>query len=164
MRLRTFRKLREIEYDRMPNFLYNAVIHPENDLLETDVVYEEEYHKYIKDFGKENDFALVCDDDGRVSGMIWTRLFKESDNSFGFIDEETPELTLSVLAGYNEQAIGKELLELLFNELKIRGVKQVSVSICENHDIYDVYTLVGFEKVESKKCGEHNRDTLLKTL
>lgn len=164
MRLRTFRKLREIEYDRLPIFMYNAVIQPEDKLYETDVVYEDRYHKYIKDFGKEDDFALVCDDDGRVSGIIWTRLFKESDKSFGFVDEETPELTLSVLAGYNEQSIGKELLELLFNELKIRGYKQVSVSIGEDNEIFDVYTLVGFEEVECKNCGDDKRVTLLKKL
>ena len=164
MRLRTFRKLRESEYDRLPIFLYNAVIHPEGKLLETNVVYEEEYHKYIKDFGREGDFALVCDDDGRASGIIWNRMFKEEDKSFGFIDEETPELTLSVLAGYNEQTIGKELLELLFNELKIRGVKQVSVSIAEDHEIFDVYTLVGFEEIKCIDCGENKRVTLLKKL
>ena len=164
MRLRTFRKLREIEYDRLPIFMYNAVIQPEDDLLETDVVYEERYHKYIKDFGEENDFALVCDDDGRVSGIIWTRMFKEEDKSFGFVDETTPELTLSVLAGYNEQAIGKELLELLFNELKIRDYKQVSVSIGEDNDIFDVYTLVGFEEVERTDCGVNKRVKMVKQL
>lgn len=164
MRLRTFRQLREVEHDRLPIFMYNAVIHPEDKLLETDVVYEEHYHKYIKDFGREGDFALVCEDDGRVSGIIWVRLFKEEDKSFGFVDENTPELTLSVLAGYNEQAIGKELIELLMNELKIRGVKQVSTSICENHEIFDVYTLVGFKEVERKNCGNDKRVTLVREI
>lgn len=164
MRLRTFRKLREIEYDRLPIFLYNAVIQPEDELFETDVVYEDRYHKYIKDYGREGDYALACDDDGRVTGIIWIRMFKEEDESFGFVDEETPELTLSVLAGYNEQAIGKELLELLFNELKIKGVEQVSVSIGEDNEIFDVYTLVGFEEVECKNCGDDKRVTLLKKL
>lgn len=164
MRLRTFRQLKKGESDRLPIFMYNAVIHPEDKLLETEVIYEEHYHKYIKDYGRDGDFALVCEDEGRVSGIIWVRLFKEEDDSFGFVDEETPELTLSVLAGYNQQAIGKELIQLLINELKIRGVKQVSTSICENHEIFDVYTLVGFKEVERKKCGDDNRVTLLKEI
>lgn len=163
MRLRKFRVLQEFEYDRLPIFMYNAVIHPEDDLLDTDVVYNEQYHKYIKDFGREGDFALVCDD-GRVSGIIWTRLFKKEDESFGYIDDETPELTLSVLAGYNEQAIGKELLELLFNELKIRGYKQVSVSIAKDNDIFDVYELVGFEEYEFAKPRLDKRVKMLKKL
>ena len=164
MRLRKFRKLRENEYDMLPNFMYNAVIHPEDDLLETDVVYEKQYYKYIKDFGKEGDFALVWDDDWRVSGIIWTRMFKEEDESFVYMDDETPELTLSVLAGYNEQAIGKELLELLFNELKIRGVKQVSVSIAHDNEIFDVYELVGFKEYEYAKPRIDKRVKMLKTL
>lgn len=164
MRLRTFRKLREIEYDRLPIFMYNAVIQPDDELLSTDVVYEDQYHKYIKDFGREGDFALACDDDGRVSGIVWTRLFKEEDESFGFVDEETPELTLSVLAGYNEQAIGKELLELLFNELKIRGYEKVSVSIAEDNDIFDVYELVGFKVDEYAKPRLDKRVKLIKEL
>lgn len=164
MRLRKFRVLQDFEYDRLPIFMYNAVIHPEDDLLDTDVVYEKQYHKYIKDFGREGDFALVCDDDGRVSGIIWTRLFKEEDDSFGYMDDETPELTLSVLAGYNEQAIGKELLELLFNELKIRGYKQVSVSIAKDNEIYDVYELVGFKEYEFAKPRLDKRVKMLKKL
>lgn len=164
MRLRKFRKLREVEYDLLPIFMYNAVIHPEDELLSTDVVYEKQYYKYIEDFGKEGDFALVCEDDGRVSGIIWIRTFKKTDESFAYIDDQTPELTLSVLAGYNEQAIGKELLELLFNELKIRGYKQVSVSIAEDNEIFDVYELVGFTEYEYAKPRLDKRIKMVKKL
>lgn len=162
MRLRVLRRLEDYEYDVLPIFMYNAIPQEDEDeLLDIDVVKSDTYTKYIKDFGKEDDYALVWEIDGLIAGLAWVRLFNEADKSFGFVCPKTPELTLSVLAGYNEQAIGHELLELISNELKLKGYDNLSVSISGNDEIYEVYEKVGF--VEKQK-QEDNRVLLVKQL
>lgn len=162
MRLRVLRKLENYEYDVLPIFMYNAI--PQNDedeLLDIDVVKDDTYTKYIKDFGKQDDYALVWEIDGLIAGLAWVRMFEEKDNSFGYVCPQTPELTLSVLAGYNEQAIGQELLELISNELKLKGYENVSVSVGTDNEILDIYEKVGFEE---KAQQEDDRVLLVKKL
>lgn len=162
MRLRVLRRLEDYEYDVLPIFMYNAIPQDnEDELLDIDVVKSDCYTKYIKDFGKDDDLALVWEIDGLIAGLAWVRMFEETDKSFGYVCPETPELTLSVLAGYNEQAIGHELLELISNELKLKGYDNLSVSISSNDEIFDVYEKVGF--VEKSK-QEDNRVLLVKQL
>lgn len=162
MRLRILRRLEDYEYDVLPIFMYNAIPQDDEDeLLDIDVVKSDTYTKYIKDFGKEDDYALVWEIDGLIAGLAWVRMFEEADHSFGFVCPETPELTLSVLAGYNEQAIGQELLELISNELKLKGYDNLSVSVSNDNEILDVYEKVGF--IEKQK-QEDDRILLVKQL
>ena len=161
MRLRVLRKLEDYEYDVLPIFMYNAIPQDDDDLLDIDVIKEETYKKYIKDFGKDDDYALVWEIDGLIAGLAWVRMFEEADKSFGYVCPDTPELTLSVLAGYNEQAIGQELLELISNELKLKGYKNLSVSIDRQNEIFDIYEKVGFEE---KTKQDDDRVLLVKNL
>ncbi len=161
MRLRVLRKLEDYEYDVLPIFMYNAIPQDDDDLLDIDVIKEETYKKYIKDFGKDDDHALVWEIDGLIAGLAWVRMFEEADKSFGYVCPDTPELTLSVLAGYNEQAIGQELLELISNELKLKGYKNLSVSIDRQNEIFDIYEKVGFEE---KTKQDDDRVLLVKNL
>lgn len=156
MRLRKIRRLEAYEYDVLPTFLYNSIYQSEDaDLLELSVIEEDRYSKYIKDFGKETDYAIVWELDGRIAGIAWTRLFQKCDESLGFLDEQIPELTLSVLAGYDEQLIGPELIEIIFNESKLQGFTEISVALDKDNDLTDMYTKLGFGEPKTCKDGQH---------
>ena len=73
--------------------------------------------------------------------------FDEADESFGYVDEITPELTLSVLAGYDDQLIGPELISIVFNELRLQGAQKVSVSLDINDCYTSMYEKLGFEQL-----------------
>ncbi len=148
MRLRKVRQLESYEYDILPLFLYNSIFQSDDEeMLEYSVIKDQSYAKYINDFGKDTDFAVAWELDGRIAGIAWVRLFDEADESFGYVDEITPELTLSVLAGYDDQLIGPELISIVFNELRLQGAQKVSVGL----DIIDCYTSMyeklGFEQL-----------------
>ena len=163
MRLGKLRKLESYDYHSLPIFLYNSIFQKEDEeMLDVSIINEEKYQKYIKDFPQENDFALARELNGRLSAIIWSRLFKKEDESFGFVDEETPEITLPVLAGYDEFQIGKEILEILCNELKILGYFQVSTSIDNDNPIVDMFVSLGFKEYSSDE--ENSRKTYIKEL
>lgn len=162
MRLRVLRTLAEYEYDILPIFLYNAIPQDnEEDLLDISVIREERFQKYIEKFGKEDDYAIVWEKDGQIAGLAWTRLFDEANKGFAYISDDIPELTVSILPGYNVQKISAELIEVISNELRIKGYDKVSVSVSENDEMLDVYTKYDF--VEKEKQDD-NRVLLVKEL
>lgn len=162
MRLRVLRTLAEYEYDILPIFLYNAIPQDnEEDLLDISVIREERFQKYIEKFGKEDDYAIVWEKDGQIAGLAWTRLFDEANKGFAYISDDVPELTVSILPGYNVQKISAELIEVISNELRIKGYDKVSVSVSENDEMLDVYTKYDF--VEKEKQDD-NRVLLVKEL
>ncbi|NLC33724.1 MAG: GNAT family N-acetyltransferase [Erysipelothrix sp.] len=148
MRLRKVRQLESYEYDILPLFLYNSIFQSDDEeMLEYSVIKDQSYAKYINDFGKDTDFAVAWELDGRIAGIAWVRLFDEADESFGYVDEITPELTLSVLAGYDDQLIGPELISIVFNELRLQGAQKVSVSLDINDCYTSMYEKLGFEQL-----------------
>ena len=162
MKLRVLRTLAEYEYDILPIFLYNAIPQDDKeDLLDISVIREERFNKYIDKFGKEDDYALVWEKDGQIAGLAWTRLFDESNKGFGYVSDDTLELTVSILPGYNVQKISAELIEVISNELRIRDYKRVSVSVSENDELLDVYKKYDFIEKEKQ---EDNRVLLVKEL
>lgn len=163
MRLRKLRQLESYEYDVLPTFLYNSIYQNEDDeLLDYEVIKKKQYNNYIADFGKETDNAIVWEIEGRIAGLGWSRLFHEDDDSFGYVDENTPEITLSVLPGYDVQLIGPELIGVLFNELKIQGYKQVSINVDARYEYLDMLEKLGFEEFDC--CGIDERILYIKKL
>lgn len=161
IRLSKLRKLEAHEYDVLSIFMYNAVTRYDEEFVGMDIVKTPEYRIYIEDFGKEDDVALVWEIEGQIAGLAWARLFNEEDATYGYVAADVPEVTLSVLAGYNERTIGKELLEILSNELRLMGYNKVSTSLENKNECKDIYDRVGF----IKECDQKDDRTLyVKTL
>ena len=75
MRLRKVRQLESYEYDILPLFLYNSIFQSDDEeMLEYSVIKDQSYAKYINDFGKDTDFAVAWELDGRIAGIAWVRL------------------------------------------------------------------------------------------
>ena len=61
-------------------------------------------------------------------GAAWYRLFPASAPGFGFVDEETPELTIAVAPSHRGRGAGGELLEALLARAREEGYPRVSLS------------------------------------
>ncbi|HEY0054028.1 MAG TPA: GNAT family N-acetyltransferase [Pedobacter sp.] len=104
---------------------------------------------YVKDFGKDSDLCLVAEINGTLVGAIWTRIFPELERGFGYVNDKTPELSMSVSEGHRKMGIGIKLLNDMINKLKDLQYEQVSLSVNRLNYAYKMYQEFGFEDVSS---------------
>ena len=53
--------------------------------------------RYVAGWGRPGDEALVAIDEFQPVGAAWYRLFEQDEPGYGFVDEETPELTIAIV-------------------------------------------------------------------
>jgi GNAT superfamily N-acetyltransferase len=104
------------------------------------------YH-YVDAWGRTGDTALIAADGGHPVGAAWYRLFPESRPGFGFVDEQTPEMTIVVIPSRQGQGIGEQLLGALLERAKEDGYPAVSVSVQRGHHDEELLRQAGFEQV-----------------
>lgn len=99
----SIRELREDESKVLNTFLYEAIFIPEGvPAPPKEIINQPELQVYIKDFGKsKGDLCLVAEANNEVVGAVWVRIM----NDYGYIDEETPSLAISLLKEYRNYGI-----------------------------------------------------------
>jgi ribosomal protein S18 acetylase RimI-like enzyme len=155
------RKIENDEYEFLREMLYQAIYLPdENQELPESIVFEPSLSKYVENFGRKGDFAfvLVCEDD--LVGAVWTRLFNENAESYGFIDEHTPELSIAITKIYRNKGFGSKLIRKMLEKLKSEGFKKVSLSVDKRNQAVNLYKRTGFKVVSEKDTAY----TMLKKL
>jgi GNAT superfamily N-acetyltransferase len=85
-------------------------------------------YRYVKSWGRRGDAGLVAFDGPNAYGAAWYRLFPASAPGFGFVDEETPELTIAVVPSHRGHGTGGELLEALLKQARADGFTRLSLS------------------------------------
>ena len=107
------------------------------------------YH-YVDAWGREGDAALVAAENGHPVGAAWYRLFPESRPGFGFVDEQTPEMTAVVIPSRQGQGIGSQLVAALVERAKGDGYPALSVTVQRGHADEALLREQGFEQVGEK--------------
>ena len=102
---------------------------------------------YIDGWGRKGDTALIAIEEGHRLGAGWFRLFRESNPGYGFVDEETPELTIAVVPGRRGEGIGHELLAGLIERAEAAGYPALSASVQKDHPEVGIFEQAGFETV-----------------
>jgi L-amino acid N-acyltransferase YncA len=102
---------------------------------------------YIDGWGRKGDTALIAIEEGHRLGAGWFRLFRESNPGYGFVDEETPELTIAVVPGRRGEGIGHELLGGLIQRAEVAGYPALSASVQKDHPEVGIFEQSGFETV-----------------
>ena len=106
-----FRPITNEEYPILKDFLYHAVyLPPGAEPVPYELIYEPEIFVYVKDFGRKDDCGIVAELDGTIVGAAWTRIIP----GYGHIDDQTPELAISVLPDWRGKGIGSKIMEHLF--------------------------------------------------
>lgn len=104
----------------------------------------------IPDFSRPGDLAQIVDDASAPVGAAWCRRFTEEEHSWGFIDEETPEVGIAVLATHRGRGIGTALMIALVEAARIDGWASLSlrtertgraVRLCERLGFVEVGSL-----------------------
>ncbi len=127
-------------------FLRSLLAHAYNwhvNVFETDIPIA----RYVDNWGRRGDTALIAMDGGHSVGAAWYRLFRDSSPGYGFVDEATPELTIVVVPSRQGEGIGKDLLAALMARAKADGYTSVSASADKDNPETQAFFGEGFERV-----------------
>jgi ribosomal protein S18 acetylase RimI-like enzyme len=103
--------------------------------------------RYVAGWGKRGDTALVAIDEFQPVGAAWYRLFEEGEPGYGFVDDETPELTIAIVPSRRGRGLGEQLLSSLLEQAVKEGHARISLSVEPDNPAIRLYEQHGFAKV-----------------
>lgn len=103
--------------------------------------------RYVAGWGRRGDNALVAIDQFQPVGAAWYRLFAEDEPGYGFVDADTPELTIAVVPSRRGLGLGKQLLTELLEQARGEGYAQISLSVEPDNPALRLYEQHGFARV-----------------
>jgi len=109
--------------------------------------------RYVERWGRPGDTALVAIQDFQKVGAAWYRLFTESNAGYGFIDEETPELSIAIVPSRRGGGLGSELLDALLDQARADGYQAISLSVEKDSPAVGLYERHGFERLDEDDGG-----------
>ena len=104
--------------------------------------------RYVNGWGRVGDRSLIAIDQFHPVGAAWYRLYTEEEPGFGFIDEETPELTVGVVPARRGKGIGSALLDALLQRAGADGYERISLSVEKTNPAVELYQSRGFRPVQ----------------
>ena len=145
----TFRQANPKDQSFLNEMLYQAIYLPETEKPSRAEVWSNpELNKYTTQWGKPGDFGLIAFDNEKQLevGACWCRQFTESDKGYGYVDEQTPELSIALLPEYKGRGIGTQLL-LQFLEQARPKYRTISLSVDPDNPVMNWYQKYGFQIV-----------------
>ncbi|MCK0112635.1 GNAT family N-acetyltransferase [Ornithinimicrobium sp. F0845] len=116
-----------------------------------DVTDRREFAHYTRLLPERGDLGLVAEQDDAVIGVAWALFLPEEDAGYGFVDADTPELSLWVHARARRQGLGRLLLQLLKDEARTRGIRSLSLSVEAGNPARRLYDAEGFRAVTGRE-------------
>ena len=105
-------------------------------------------YRYVKSWGRRGDAGVIASAGPNAYGAAWYRLFPASAPGFGFVDEDTPELTIAVVPSRRGGGLGGQLMTALLERARAQGHKAISLSA--EKGMTKLYERYGFRPVEEK--------------
>ncbi|MGH3666406.1 MAG: GNAT family N-acetyltransferase [Egibacteraceae bacterium] len=104
---------------------------------------------YVRGWGRAGDRGLVATAGTQRLGAAWFRLFSHDQPGYGFVDPQTPELTIAVLAALRGKGVGRALLAASLLQARLDGFEAVSLSVEPDNPALALYQSAGFRMVEA---------------
>lgn len=104
--------------------------------------------RYVEGWGRPGDRGLIALDEGFAVGAAWYRLFTAARPGYGFLDEQTPELTIAVVPSKRGRGLGEELLTALLDHARQDGFATLSLSVERDNPALHLYERFGFATVK----------------
>lgn len=111
------------------------------------VVGHPELAQYWENWGRPGDLGVVAERDGQYVGAAFGRLFTEDRPSYGFVDEQTPEVGIGIIEDERGKGLGRQMmlqLEELYQEF---GCRRLSLSVNFTNPARHLYESLGYTKV-----------------
>ena len=137
------------------NMLYQAIFVPQGyPRPDPSIVKLPELAKYVQGWGLEHDsgFLAVDADTQRPVGAVWLRLFTGAARGYGYIDDQTPELSIAILPEYRGCGVGTQLITHLLDTAAGK-YHAVSLSVHQHNPAFKLYQRLGFEVVTMSRSS-----------
>ena len=95
-------------------------------------------------WGREGDVAVVADEGGVPIGAGLYRLFTDREHGEGYIDPETPELGVAVVANQRGRGVGTALLLALAERARGAGLARLGLSAEPENPARRLYARLGY--------------------
>ena len=105
---------------------------------------------YVENWGRPGDAAMIAIDHGFPVGAAWYRLFKADRRGYGFVDEQTPELSIAVVPSRRGAGVGGELMKGLLALARTEGYRAISLSVAKDSPAVALYERYGFVRVDER--------------
>ena len=153
------REIDKTEHNILEDFLYNAIfLLPDDEVPPREIIFEPEIYVYIDGYGENHgDCGVVAEQNGKIIGAAWTRIIP----AYGHIDDNTPELAISVLPEHRSAGIGTDMMTRLFDLLRERGYERTSLSVQKNNPAVRFYERLGYKITSEKLDHVGNEDYIM---
>lgn len=102
--------------------------------------------RYASTWGRPTDLGVIgCDREAPV-GAVWSRLLVGEHKTYGYVDDQTPELAAAVLPEYIGKGIGTQLLHA-YLERASRLFRAVTLNVRADNPAVRLYERVGFNVI-----------------
>jgi ribosomal protein S18 acetylase RimI-like enzyme len=100
---------------------------------------------YLAGWGRAGDAGVVAEVDGEPIGAAWLRRFDANHPGYGFVDAQTPEISIGVEVAWRGRGVGRALLQALTAAARADGHRALSLSVdARNAPALALYRAMGF--------------------
>jgi ribosomal protein S18 acetylase RimI-like enzyme len=143
----SFRKAKIDDAGIIKDLFYQAIYVPNGQPRPPrNIVEKPELRKYYNDWGKTGDLGYVAYTEDCTVAAVWIRLLKGELKGYGYVDDNTPELSIAVLPEFRNQGIGSDLLNMIINEAG-STFRNISLSVTKDNPARHLYERSGFVEI-----------------
>jgi ribosomal protein S18 acetylase RimI-like enzyme len=141
----SIRSLTAADQDFLWEMLYHSLyVPPGSPPFDRSILDHPAIARYVKDWGREHDSGFVAEDgNGQLLGAVWLRLLIGEERGYGYINDQTPELGITVLPEYRGRGIGTALLSGLIDSVEGK-YEGISLSVAIENPARRLYERQGF--------------------
>jgi len=118
--------------------------------IAADVRTRSEFAHYTVVDPQRGDFGWVAELGKGSIGVVWAQFLPPDDPGYGFLAEDTPEVSLWVRGDWRGQGVGRALLRRVQDDARARGVPRLSLSVEADNYAKKLYGAEGFVDVPGR--------------
>ncbi len=108
-----------------------------------------ELARYARNWGRPGDMGVIAYDQQNLPiGAAWLRLMTGAERGSGWVDDQTPELSIAVVPEYRGKGLGTALLNRAIT-LAEEQFPAVSLSVSASNPAANLYRRLGFVEVHN---------------
>jgi ribosomal protein S18 acetylase RimI-like enzyme len=131
--------------------LYQAIFVPPGAApFPREIIQQPEIARYVAGWGRAGDSGYIAVEEQPI-GAVWIRRFTAAQPGYGYVNDETPELTIALLSEWRDCGIGTNLMITML-EAAQKEYSAISLSVSAASSARRLYERCGFvaEKIEGE--------------
>jgi len=112
-----------------------------------EILQQPEIACYVQGWGQPHDRGFAALMEGAPVGAAWLRLLTAERPGYGYVDDDTPELSIAVLSEFRGMGIGSQLLTHLLEQAQAL-YPAVCLSVSPGNPALRLYQQIGFTIVD----------------